>query len=294
MSLKNTETLNKHTEFQKINEESPGQPILLIENLNLNIGGSEILKAISFSVQRGEFVAIVGEVGSGKSSLLHSLLGETGAHFGEYRVMNNSAKDMPLSQLRQFYTFVPQEGFIMSATLRENVAFEYNVGRSTDDKIVNSLKVSQFDLEVERITDGLETEIGERGVNLSGGQKQRVSLARVDYYGSPIVLLDDCLSALDVDTEDHLINDLLCGAWKDRTRILVTHRLTVLDEVDRILFLENGKIIASGTLVELLRTSPKFQTFAASVALQTGQITPPDLQSIIPTEVGSRGENEEI
>lgn len=274
LSLKNENGSVRSEEFQKLAEAVPGAPTLEVENLNLKIGDNEILKSVSFKIKKGEFVAIVGEVGSGKTSLLLSLMGETGAHFGKYMVNGNNGSELPLHQLRQFFTFVPQEGFIMSASLRENIAFEYsnpqqNITHQAQNKdalIQTSLKRSQFDLQVERVEAGLDTEIGERGVNLSGGQKQRVSLARVDFHQSPFVLMDDCLSAVDVDTEEKLIASLLKGAWKNRTRLLVTHRLSVLDEVDRILFLDRGKIIAEGNLATLLSSNLRFQAFVASVA----------------------------
>jgi ABC-type multidrug transport system fused ATPase/permease subunit len=264
--LENQNLIPRKNEFQKIHEPSISQPVLQIKNLNLKIGEDEVLKSVNFEIFKGEFVAIVGEVGAGKTMLLLSLMGETGAQFDQYSINGNSALELPLHQLRQFFTFIPQEGFIMSASLRENVAFDYDVSSSQDSAILQSLERAQFNLNQERVTEGLNTEIGERGVNLSGGQKQRVSLARVDFYQAPIILMDDCLSAVDVNTEDKLMGGLIQGAWENRTRLLVTHRLTVLDEVDRILFLENGRIIASGTFTHLLKTNPKFQDFAATVA----------------------------
>lgn len=257
------------TEFQKIKEATPSEPALLVKNLNLNINDCEILKNIDFSVKKGEFVAIVGEVGSGKSLLLLSLMGETGASFDDYQIDGNNAQILPLHQLRQFFTFVPQEGFIMSSSLRDNVAFEYDTSRNNDERVLKCLERAQFKLNLERIEDGLDTEIGERGVNLSGGQKQRVSLARVDYNLAPLILMDDCLSALDVETEELLIESLLKGSMKDRTRILVTHRLTVLDQVDRVLYIENGKLLAQGAFTDLLKTNERFRTFTATVSKES-------------------------
>lgn len=265
LQMNNLEAQNRKLEFQKIADLDADQPALKVQNLNLSIDGSEILKSINFEIQKGEFVAIVGEVGCGKTMLLLSLMGETGASFQQLKLGSNDGKSIPLHQLRQFFTFVPQEGFIMSASLRENVAFEYGQDSSADEQIRQALKNAQFDLTTERLEHGLDTEIGERGVNLSGGQKQRVSLARVDFLSSPILLLDDCLSALDVDTEDKIILDLFEGSWKNKTRLLVTHRLSVLDQVHRILFMENGKIIDQGSLDDLLLRNPKFQQFCASI-----------------------------
>ena len=125
--------------------------------------------------------------------------------------------------------------------------------------------MAQFELKDEDIFHGLETEIGERGVNLSGGQKQRVSLARVQFLNTSILLLDDCLSALDVNTEEKLLDSLLKGAWKNKTRILVTHRLSVLKHVDRVLFMSQGKILQSGTYQELLKTNSQFRNFTKTI-----------------------------
>jgi ABC-type bacteriocin/lantibiotic exporter with double-glycine peptidase domain len=108
-------------------------------------------------------------------------------------------------------------------------------------------------------------------VNLSGGQRQRVSLARVDFFQGPLILMDDCLSAVDVDTEHQLIESLIEGSWRQQTRILVTHRLSILDEVDRVIFLERGKIIAQGQFHELLQTNKKFREFTATVAKESLQ-----------------------
>jgi ATP-binding cassette subfamily B multidrug efflux pump len=273
--LRNREPLPRAREFQKLISLETPDPALKVRGLSLEIDGHSLLEDLNFEVKVGEFLAIVGEVGSGKSLLLFSLMGETGATFKEFWIGENDARKLPLDQLRQFFTFVPQEGFIMSATLRENVAFQYNSDKENDPLILASLSRAQFDIEKERVENGLDTDIGERGVNLSGGQKQRVSLARVDFYQSPIVLLDDCLSAVDVDTEKKLIHNLLSGPWKNRSRLLVTHRLSVLRQVDRILFLDQGRLKAEGTFAELLKNSPEFRDYTASLERhETASIQP--------------------
>jgi len=265
-AVTNQDGVSREEEFKKLKDMSAQDPAMEVKNLNLQIGGQSILKDVSFTIAEGEFIAVVGEVGSGKSMLLLSLLAETGATFGSYQIGANDARTMNVDQLRQFFTFVPQEGFIMSATLRENVAFEYDVHGNVDSNVLQSLARSQFVFEQERIKDGLDTEIGERGVNLSGGQKQRVSLARVDYYQAPILLLDDCLSAVDVDTEKKIMKSLLLGDWKHRTRILATHRLTILEKTDRVFFLKNGILEAQGKYSHLLKTNAEFREYTASVA----------------------------
>lgn len=239
-----------------------------VKNLCLtSLHGIPLLKNISFHVQRGEFLAIVGEVGSGKSLLLSSLMGQTGATTDHYFACGQNTQTLTRAEQQKFFSFVPQEGFIISASLRENVAFQYETDSSQDPEYLASLKRAEFDLSAERTQAGLDTEIGERGVNLSGGQKQRVSLARVDLRDSPILLLDDCLSAVDVDTEKKLIENLFLGAWKTRTRLLVTHRLSVLKHVDRILFLDHGALVAQGSFDELQKNA-QFFLYTESLALE--------------------------
>lgn len=238
---------------------------LEVKNLNLQISGKQILKNIHLKIREGELVAIVGEVGAGKSMLLLSLLGETGAAADVYTLQGKSVADMTLNDLRAHFAYVPQEGFIMSASLRENVAFLYDIEIERDSDIEESLRLAQFEVFKERVENGLATEIGERGVNLSGGQKQRVSLARVHFHKAPTLLLDDCLSAVDVDTEEKLFTQLIDGAWAERTRLLVTHRLSILHRMDRILFMQEGSIVDSGTYAELMDRSPLFRDYTQSV-----------------------------
>lgn len=259
-----------HQTLPKLTEQNA---VLKVKGLDLIIGQRHILKNLNFEIQQGEFVAIVGEVGAGKSMLLLSLLRETGASFSEYKIAEKDALQCSFDEVREHYAYVPQEGFIMNATLRENVAFLYDIDPDKDSLVEDSLKLAQFDLSSERVENGLSTDIGERGVNLSGGQRQRIGLARVHYLNAPIMLLDDCLSAVDVDTEHKLFENLLAGAWENRTRILVTHRLSVLHRVDRILFMENGEIIDSGNFEEIFGRNQKFREYTTSVAKEATSST---------------------
>jgi ATP-binding cassette, subfamily B, multidrug efflux pump len=236
-----------------------------VRGLNLNINQHQLLNNVDLDIEAGEFVAVVGEVGSGKSLFLLSLVGETNATFNEFSVGETNILSLSLHERRKFFSYVPQEGFVMSSSLRENVVFRYEAPPEVDSEVLHALDVAQFKMSEELQGPGLDTEIGERGVNLSGGQRQRVSLARAHSFHRPVILLDDCLSAVDVDTEKQLVRDLLNGAWRDRTRILVTHRLSVLNLVDRVLFMEGGSIVEQGKFAELLRTSPRVQEFVASL-----------------------------
>jgi ABC-type multidrug transport system fused ATPase/permease subunit len=262
--LRITNDTPDRTESKNI-QETCADVVLDVKNLNLKIGGKQILKDINLQIREGELVAIVGEVGAGKSMLLLSLLGESGANVDAYNIQGENAGSMTLNDLRGHFAYVPQEGFIMSASLRENVAFLYDIESERDNDIEDSLRLAQFEIFKERVENGLATEIGERGVNLSGGQKQRISLARVHFHKAPILLLDDCLSAVDVDTEEKLFNQLINGAWAERTRLLVTHRLSTLHRVDRILFMQEGSIVACGTFPELMNQSQLFRDYTQSV-----------------------------
>ena len=246
------------------NSQVPNSPKLKISGLNLILQDQQILKDINLEVSAGEFLAIVGEVGSGKSLLLFSLMREVSANFNEFNIGDLDMLKVPLEQTKNYFTFVSQDGFVMSSNMRENIVFEYEASQQYDARVNTALKQAEFDMTRESLTDGLETEIGERGVNLSGGQKQRVGLARAIFYDRPIVLLDDSLSAVDIDTEKKLVQNLLLGRWQKHTRILVTHRLSVLQFVDRIAFLENGKISEIGTLAELMARSDRFRSFNSS------------------------------
>ena len=252
---------------------------LKVRGLNLHAGGRHLLRNVNLDIKDGEFVAIVGEVGSGKSLIVLSLAGETAATFETFDMQSQgaaafSALNLSLDERRRKFAYVGQEGFVMSASLRENVMFRYG-GEGEDAEVLNALALAQFRIDGEHLQNGLDTEIGERGVNLSGGQRQRVALARAHFLRRPILLLDDCLSAVDVDTERKLISELIDGAWHDRTRLLITHRLSVLEKVDRVLFVEDGAIVASGPFEELVASSQKVRDFVASARRGDKQASKP-------------------
>jgi ABC-type multidrug transport system fused ATPase/permease subunit len=264
---------------ESLQKKSNGDAFALeIEDLRLTIGDRVLLDGIDLKVQKGECVAIVGEVGSGKSLLLNSIIGSTGARFKKYFIDGVATKGPTDPKVQQHFSFVPQEGFTMSASLRENILFTYledshgsvQMGE-IDSSVVQSLKFAQFDPSRERVSEGIETEIGERGVNLSGGQKQRISIARAHYADQPILLLDDCLSAVDVDTEARLTEKLFFGEWKDRTRLFSTQRMSILPRCDRILLMDNGKIIEQGIFAELFKSSKAFRDLIQRDQAQEGK-----------------------
>ncbi|KAI0795051.1 multidrug resistance-associated ABC transporter [Abortiporus biennis] len=201
------------------------------------------LKNIHFRVPEGSFVAIVGRVGSGKSSLLQGIIGEIRRTRGTIAVSSNVA-------------YVPQVPWIMNASLRDNIIFGRNDNDERFREIVQSCCLTH---DIERLPHGEQTEIGEKGINLSGGQKARVSLARAAYSNADIILMDDTLSAVDAYVGKRILEDcILHGPLAKKTRILATHALHVLDRTDYIYVMENGMIAEQGTYKELVQNSTLF------------------------------------
>lgn len=250
---------------RKLNSMDFPRGRLLIQNLNFRKDGREIMKDISFQIEPGSFVAVVGEVGSGKTSLLLSLLRENSATTQVFKLGNLDMNELDEFELKKAFSFVPQDSFVMSATLKENVFLDYKVENQPDELALHALRSAQFDPNQEGLPDGLETEVGERGVNLSGGQRQRITLARVLTSSAPVILMDDALSAVDVETEAKLMKGFIKGALKDRTRILVTHRLSVLRETDAVLFMAGGRVAAFGSFDQLFSENTAFREFTATL-----------------------------
>ena len=239
-----------------------------IKDLNYIKNDKVLLENISLEIKSNEFIAIIGEYGSGKSLIIQALLNLIKTNYKEFTINNQPINEISLSELRSFFSYVPQDFFVINSSLRDNVAFEYNYTSGDDEKVNNCLELSQFRHENEQFLQGLESNIGERGINLSGGQKQRISLARACYSNRPIILLDDCLSALDIKTQEKIIAELLNGYWKNKLRILVTHKLSVLNSCDRVIFIKNGKIIENGSFPDLVKNSAEVRNFVSNVVLQ--------------------------
>ncbi|KAK2536899.1 Abcc3 [Columba livia] len=211
------------------------------------------LHSINLLVPSGALVAIVGHVGCGKSSLVSALLGEMEKLEGEVAVKGSVA-------------YVPQQAWIQNATLKDNILF----GQApNDEKYQNALEACALKTDLEVLPGGDQTEIGEKGINLSGGQRQRVSLARAVYSNSDIYLLDDPLSAVDSHVAKHIFDKVIGpdGVLKGKTRILVTHGISFLPQVDYIVVLVDGKISEMGSYQELLKQNKDFAEFLRNYAL---------------------------
>uniref|UniRef100_A0A8C3M2P1 Canalicular multispecific organic anion transporter 2 n=1 Tax=Chrysolophus pictus TaxID=9089 RepID=A0A8C3M2P1_CHRPC len=211
------------------------------------------LKDINLLVPSGALVAVVGHVGCGKSSLVSALLGEMEKLEGEVAVKGSVA-------------YVPQQAWIQNATLKDNILF----GQAPNEqKYQNTLEACALKTDLEVLPGGDHTEIGEKGINLSGGQRQRVSLARAVFSSSDIYLLDDPLSAVDSHVAKHIFDQVIGpdGVLKGKTRILVTHGIGFLPQVDHIVVLTDGKISEMGSYQELLKQNKAFAEFLRNYAL---------------------------
>ncbi|MDZ8260794.1 ABC transporter ATP-binding protein [Nostoc sp. ChiQUE01b] len=208
-----------------------------------------VLEEISLSISPGEMIAIIGRVGSGKSTLLRLLARQLQSNSGQIKVDGQDLRDIPLSHLRQNLSFVPQDTFLFAAPISENISFD-NPERPLE-LIWQAARAAQLKATIDKFSAGLSTLIGERGVTLSGGQKQRTSLARGLIRQTPILLLDDCFSALDTRTEALVLSQLR-AVREGLTTILVSHRMLAARYVDTIYVLEQGRIVETGSHDELI------------------------------------------
>ncbi len=209
-----------------------------------------VLKNVSFRIQPGQTVAIVGGTASGKSTLVRLIprLYDVGA--GSVEVDGVDVRRMRLEELRDSVAMVPQEPFLFSMSLRRNLTMEAPEDTESDP-LDRALDIAQLRSTLTVLPDGLDTSLGESGINLSGGQKQRATIARALYRETPILILDDSLSAVDTVTEEAILAGLR-DFMADRTAIVVSHRVTAVAGADSILVLEDGELVETGTHAELL------------------------------------------
>jgi ATP-binding cassette, subfamily B, multidrug efflux pump len=208
-----------------------------------------VLRDIDFQVAAGQTVAVVGRTGSGKSTLLSLVPRLIDPPEGTLRVDGVDVRRLPLARLRSGVGMVPQETFLFSATIRDNIA----LGRpdATPDEVSEAARLAGLEADLAAFPNGLDTVVGERGLTLSGGQKQRVALARALLREPSILLLDDCLSAVDTHTEEQILRNLRT-VFRGRTVFLVSHRISTVKEADMILVLDQGRILERGTHSQLI------------------------------------------
>ena len=211
--------------------------------------GAHALADATFELQPGETLGIVGPTGAGKSTLLHLLLRHYALATGTIRWGGFALPDYTLASLRAAIAWVPQEPFLFSATIADNIALAR--ATATRAEIERVARMADLHADIQRFPRGYGTLVGERGVTLSGGQRQRVAIARALLADAPLLLLDDALSAVDTGTEARILEHLR-HARHGRTAIIVSHRLSAVADADRIIVLKDGHVVERGTHGELL------------------------------------------
>ncbi len=211
-----------------------------------------VLDSVSFTVDPGQTLGIVGLTGSGKTTLLRALSRQVEIEPGQVFLDGVDATDIALGDVRKVIGVVPQETFLFSMTLADNVA----LGRpdASREEVLQAVATAQLDRDLDQLPLGLDTMLGERGVNLSGGQRQRTALARVVMLSPKILLLDDTLSAVDTHTADQILSSIE-PMMRDRTTVIVAHRVSTVQHADRILVLDEGRVVERGTHSELVRAN---------------------------------------
>ena len=229
------------------------------KNLTFTYPGTDykVLDNVSFKINAGENVGIIGKTGSGKTTIVDLILRIYNVPDGTVFVDGRDVNTIPIKNLREFSAYVPQDNFLFSDTILNNIGFAQD--SREEDEIVRVAKMSDVHENISGFKDGYATVLGERGVTVSGGQKQRISIARALYKEASILILDDSVSAVDTDTEKVIIGNLRENR-RGRTTILIAHRISTVEKMDKIIYIEDGKIGAVGTHEELLETCSDYKT----------------------------------
>jgi len=248
--------LNEFLKIQpeiKNNNENPSdiQGSIAFENVSYTYEDTNIeaLKNVTFTVKKGETLAILGKTGSGKSTILSLISRLYDVTEGRITIDQNEISNLNLFDLRNSIGIVPQDAFLFSDTIKNNIKFGNQ--NATDEEVISAAKSAVVHDNIVAFNKQYDTILGERGITLSGGQKQRVSIARAIIKNPAILLFDDCLSAVDTETEETILNNLF-EICKDKTTIIVSHRVSSAKNADKIIILEDGKIIQQGSHNQLI------------------------------------------
>ncbi len=217
---------------------------------------TDALENVSFTIEAGENVGLVGKTGAGKTTLVDLILRNYNVADGCLFVDDKDVNDVSIASLREYIAYVPQDNFLFSDTVGNNIAFAYD--NADPQMIKRAAELAAVADNIEEFSDQYETVLGERGVTVSGGQKQRISIARALMKDAPILILDDSLSAVDTKTERTLLENLR-GERMGKTTILIAHRISTIEQMDKILYIEEGKVIAVGTHEQLLENCPAYK-----------------------------------
>ncbi|WP_405207714.1 ABC transporter ATP-binding protein [Aquimarina sp. LLG6339-5] len=234
-----------------VTEQTPITGNIVFDNVSFTYDDTNItaLKKVSFEINSGQTIAIIGKTGSGKSTILDLLGRLYDVSEGEIKVDGKPIGKLNLVNLRESIGYVPQDAFLFSDSIRNNIKFGKTDATETD--VIQAAKNSAVHKNIEGFSKGYDTVLGERGITLSGGQKQRVSIARAIIKDPSILLFDDCLSAVDTETEEEILNNLN-RISKNKTTFIVSHRVSTARNADKIIVLDEGEIIQQGTHNQLL------------------------------------------
>lgn len=219
-------------------------------------GEMDVLKKVSFTIKAGENVGLVGKTGSGKTTLVDLILRTYNVPDGTLFVDGIDVNDVKIHDLRACCAYVPQDNFLFSDTIENNIAF--GVEKRDSRAVTQAARLADVHSNIKEFQKGYSTILGERGVTVSGGQKQRISIARALMKDAPILILDDSVSAVDTKTEAAILENLR-NARQGKTTILIAHRVTTIEKMDKILFVEDGELVAAGPHEELYDTCPEYR-----------------------------------
>ncbi|OAB48543.1 ABC transporter ATP-binding protein [Paenibacillus antarcticus] len=252
--------LDAPTEVENLPEEGYANKVfssLTMSDVIFQYSSSSIpvLDSVCFHATGGEVVAVVGASGGGKSTLFKLLLGFYPITTGKISIDGINIAEMSLHELRGYFAYVPQENHLFTGTIRDNIAD--GKADASEDEIINAARSANAYDFIMGMEEGLDTQVGERGTRLSGGQKQRISIARAILRNAPVLLLDEATAALDNESE-RLVQDALLKLMAGRTTLVIAHRLSTITHADRILVMENGRIVESGHHTELMRQRERY------------------------------------
>jgi ATP-binding cassette subfamily B multidrug efflux pump len=241
--------------------------VIEFNNLSFTYSDTNItaLKNISFKINPGETLAILGNTGSGKSTILELIGRLYDVDNSQLKINNQNIKDLNISSLRGSIGYVPQDAFLFSDSILNNIKFGKE--NASNEEVFEAAKKASVHENIIGFSKGYETILGERGITLSGGQKQRVSIARAIIKDPQILLLDDCLSAVDTETEERILNNI-DTLLKNKTTIIVSHRISSAKNADKIIVLEEGQIIQQGTHNELIKLDGYYKELYAKQLLE--------------------------